>query len=146
MKSLALRLGSGVCLAFAIALGAAADEGSGQEKSPHARDKLPPITQECMFFNTIYDWRALDPYNLIVWFNNRNTPRHLELETACYSARFVDAIAFTSNRDGRLCAFGGDSVVIGDMNCAIGAMHKITPEQADELVAEFKKRRTKKSD
>lgn len=156
MRSLTLKVMFGLVLAlgltFALSLGAVAQEAEAEDEAQDATEdevgrpprKFPKMTRECMFFRTIYDWRALDPYNLIVWFNNRNTPRHIELETACYSARFVDTIAFTS-RDNRLCAFGGDSVIIGDMQCSIGALNKLTPDEADALTAKFKERYKKKS-
>ena len=124
------------------AAAAAPTESSARPGMP---DRLPKVTADCEFFRTIYDWRALDPYNLIVWFNNRNTPRHIELETACYQLRFVDTIAFTS-RDNRLCAFGGDSVIVGDEQCKIGALNKITPEEARALIAKYEKGRSSNKD
>ena len=120
---------------------AAPTKPSENEAQPGIPNKLPKVTADCEFFRTIHDWKALDPYNLIVWFNSRNTPWHLELETACYQLRFVDVIAFTST-DNRLCAFAGDSVIAGDELCEIGAMNRITPKQAKALVAKFEKART----
>lgn len=120
-------------------------DNSGKEQSGHLPDKLPKMTRDCMFFRTIYDWKALDPYNLIVWFNSHRTPRHIELEVACYEARFVDTIAFTDNLDGRLCAFGNDSVIIGHQTCPIGAINKITPKEAKALIAKYKERYSKGS-
>ena len=144
MKSLVFKVILVPLVAAGLAAGAAAQDSEQEDLPPRYPDRLPKMTTECMFFRTIYDWKALDPYNLIVYFNNRHTPRHIELETACYSARFVETIAFTSNNDGRLCAFGGDSVIIGDMECTIGAMHKMTSEEADELIAKYKPRYRKK--
>lgn len=136
---------TGILLAIGLMTGAVAQDESNQDEPKRFPDKFPKLTTECMFFRTIYDWRALDPYNLIVWFNNRNTPRHIELETACYSARFVDTIAFTSGPDERLCAYGGDSVIIGDQRCTIGAINKMTKDEAEELITKYKNRYNKKS-
>ena len=118
-------------------------DNSAKEQSDRLPDKLPKTTRDCMFFRTIYDWKALDPYNLIVWFNSHRTPRHIELEVACYEARFVDTIAFTDNLDGRLCAFGNDSVIVGHQHCPIGAINKITPREAKALIAKYRKRYSK---
>ena len=136
---------TGILLAIGLVTGAVAQDEGKEDEPKRFPDRLPKMTTECMFFRTIYDWRALDPYNLIVWFNNRNTPRHIELETACYSARFVDTIAFTSGPDERLCAYGGDAVIIGDQRCTIGAINKITKDEAKVLITKYKKRYSKKS-
>lgn len=135
----------GIVLAIGLVTVAAARDESKQDEPRRFPDRFPKQTTECMVFRTIYDWRALDRYNLIVWFDDRNTPRHIELETACYSARFVDTIAFTSGPDERLCAYGGDAVIMGDQSCTIGAMRKITKDEAKELISKYKNRHGKKS-
>ncbi len=98
--------------------------------------RLPQGGLQCVFFRSIYDWRAIDRYNLIIWAPNRRSPYHVELDRPCDGLRFTDTIAFSSNMDGRLCAFGGDAVVVDHDRCPIGAITKLTQEQLDYLISQ----------
>lgn len=110
-----------------------------------SKRRLPPITSQCIFIRSLSDWRALDRYNLIVWAPSRKHPYHLELDSACHDLRHVEAISFTAGADGRLCGFGGDAVIVSSGGwtdrCSIGAIHKLTMESAEELIAAFKQLR-----
>jgi hypothetical protein len=120
-----------LCFTLAVVLaglfglgGAFAEEGRDEAFKRNMRDKLPALSGECIWFNTLYDWKAVDWYNLIIWAPSRKYPYHLELETACDALRFVDTIAFTSH-DNRLCGYGRDSVIVGHDRCRIGAITKL---------------------
>ncbi len=138
LTALALALSMAVAgLIFIVDTPAFAEESNeasndGTEKQSKIRDRLPKMTNDCIFFRTIYDWKAIDHYSLIVWFNNRHHAVHVELDTRCSSLPFEHTIAFTDNMDGRLCAFGGDSIIVGgplNQRCTIGA---ITPYDLEE--------------
>lgn len=132
MRNAGLAAAASLALAFAAS---APGAGTG------SRDRLPPITKECIFERSLHDWRPLDRYNLIVYAPSRRHPYHMELDFPCEQLRWADAIAFVSpHPDGRVCGFGGDYILVGDgfvERCPIGAIHKLTPEQAEELVAAF---------
>ncbi|MCC7410940.1 MAG: hypothetical protein IT495_04830 [Gammaproteobacteria bacterium] len=135
-----------LALALTAVMGASAQD---QVKDPTVRDRLPAISQECIFERSLHDWRALDRYNLIVWAPSRRHPYHVELDFPCDQLPWVDTIGFTNRPgDGRICGFGGDSIVVGRSfteRCPIGAIHRITPEQAQALIATFRQAREQRA-
>lgn len=113
------------------------DEGYVLEQYP---DKLPQTSNQCIFFRTLYDWKPLNRYNLIVWAPSRKHPYHLQLDRPCHNLRFAHTIGFTSN-DGRLCGFGGDSVLVGHGGglpdrCSIGSITKLDEDGLERLLAQ----------
>lgn len=148
------------CMALAMTtmLSAASAAAGDDQKSPPSSDNPPYKTLEdppkrlpsggldCIFFRSIYDWRAIDRYNLVIWAPNRRSPYHVELNRPCDGLRFTDTIAFSSNLDGRLCAFGGDAVVVDHDRCPIGAITKLTQEQLDYLLSQIPGKKQKKDD
>jgi len=113
------------------------DEGYILEQS---RDKLPRSSNQCLFFRSIYDWKALNRYNLIIWSPGRNNPYHIELNNPCNGIRFSETIGFSS-KDNRLCSYGGDSILInspGGMldRCTIGSITRLDKEGLDRLVSQ----------
>ena len=68
---------------------------------------------DCMFFRSIQNWKVLDDRNLIVWSPSRRQPYVVTLSFPLHGLRFRDAIAFEDgNRDGRLCGFGMDGIIV----------------------------------
>ena len=66
----------------------------------------------CTWFNTIDDWRRLDDRNLIVWASPREA-YHVELSMPLVDLNTADSIGFIDhNRDGQLCGFGMDEIVV----------------------------------
>ncbi len=113
------------------------DPGYVLEQNP---DKMPDTTNQCIFFRTLYDWKALNNTNLIVWAPSRKHPYHLTLDRPCFGLKFAHSIGFTS-RDSRLCGYGGDSVLVesgGGMpdRCPIGSITKLTEESLKALIAQ----------
>jgi hypothetical protein len=92
-----------------------------------SRSRLPPLTQQCVWFRSVSDWHALDEYNLLIWAPSRKHPYLVELDSPCREARWAESLAFSS-RDSRLCGYGGDRILVGRDRCSIGAIHKLTPE------------------
>ena len=146
-----------MALAMTTALSAASTAADGQKSSPASDNppyktledppkRLPSGGLDCIFFRSIYDWRAIDRYNLVIWAPNRRSPYHVELDRPCDGLRFTDTIAFSSNLDGRLCAFGGDAVVVDHDRCPIGAITKLNQEQLDYLLSQAPDKKTKKDD
>ncbi len=103
-------------------------------------DRLPRLTNQCIFFRTLYDWKPLNRYNLIVWAPSRKHPYHLQLDRPCLNLRFAHTIGFTSN-DGRLCGHGGDSILVTSGGgipdrCPIGSITKLDEEGLQRLLAQ----------
>jgi hypothetical protein len=113
------------------------NEGYVLEQFPN---RLPQTTGECIFFRTLYDWKPLNRYNLIVWAPSRKHPYHLQLDRPCTNLRFAHTIGFTSN-DGRLCGYAGDSVLVtsgGGLpeRCPIGSITRLDEAGLERLLAQ----------
>ncbi|MBM3514788.1 MAG: hypothetical protein FJX59_13910 [Alphaproteobacteria bacterium] len=139
----AARLAALAVLAFAPATLHAQEEPAKTANDPgyvleQFPDKLPETTLKCIQFRTLYDWRALNAHNLIVWAPTRKHPYHLQLERPCRGLRFAHQIGFTSN-DSQLCGFGGDSILVQEGGgapdrCPIGAITPLTDEGLKRLI------------
>jgi len=93
---------------------------------------------DCFFARSITDWRPLDNRNLVV-FTGVRRPYHVQLSMPANGLRFQDTIAFT-DRDGRICAYGGDSVVVNGAipeRISIAAIRRLTEGQLEELYLSF---------
>ena len=113
------------------------DPGYVLEQYP---DRLPQTTLKCIQFRTLYDWRALNAHNLIVWAPTRKHPYHIQIDRPCQSLRFAHTIGFTSN-DSQLCGFGGDSVLVQNGGgapdrCPIGSITPLTDDGLKTLLAQ----------
>lgn len=80
-----------------------------------ATDRVAPAKADdnaCTWFRSIDDWQRLDDRNLIVWGPGK-TAYHVELSMPLFDLRTAESIAFIDgNRDGQLCGFGMDQVVV----------------------------------
>jgi hypothetical protein len=94
-------------LASSLALAAYASDKISSEVMAKGGDD-----NACTWFRTIDDWRRLDDSNLIVWGPNK-VPYHVQLSMPLFDLSTAESIAFIDgNRDGQLCGFGMDRVVI----------------------------------
>jgi len=122
------------CAALAVTLSLSVTAAAGESGTGSGTDRQRN-SLECIFFRSIYDWRAIDRSNLIVWAPSRRSPYHVRLATPCDGLRFTDTIAFSSNLDGRLCAFGGDAIVVDHQRCPIGSITKLSQDELNDLLA-----------
>ena len=93
---------------------------------------------DCFFARSISDWRPLDNRNLIVFAGRRN-PYHVQLSMPTRNLRFRDQIAFT-DRDGRICPFGGDAIVINGImpdRISIASIRRLTEGELEEVYMQF---------
>jgi hypothetical protein len=68
---------------------------------------------DCLFFRTIHDWRALDSTHMVVWGPGTRNPYLVTLTFPLPDLKWAFRLAFVDgNRDGNLCSFGRDSVVV----------------------------------
>ncbi len=127
-----LNLASG--LLATLALTACATPGENQAAFGSDND--------CFLARIVTDWRPLDSRNLIV-FTGRRAPYHVELSRESTNLRFRDRIAFT-DRDGRICPFGGDSIVInGAMpdRISISSIRRLSEGELEDVYLQFGIRR-----
>jgi hypothetical protein len=97
---------------------------------------------DCFLARVVSDWRPLDNRNLIV-FTGRRNPYHVELSMPSTRLRFQDTIAFT-DRDGRICPYGGDAIVINGMmpnRITIASIRQLSEGELEEVYAQFGVRR-----
>ena len=89
--------------------------------------RLPQPQGECIFVNTISDWRAVDARRLWVRTRARGWQFEVELTHRCSDILFTEAIAWPST-DNRICDFRGDAVVVRRQRCRIGAIRRLPQE------------------
>lgn len=126
MRKLATLLG----LSAVLAAGGCASTGGGGTAYQSYND--------CIFARTITDWRPLDNMNLVV-FSGIRQAYHVQLTMRSMSLRFEDMIAFT-DRDGRICPYGGDSVVVNGAlreRIPIASIRRLTEGQLEELYRSY---------
>jgi hypothetical protein len=116
----------------ALTLGACASTGptDGDAQGPYLN------YDDCFFANTMTDWRPLDNMNLVVFTGIRRA-YHVQLAMRSMNLRFEDTIAFT-DRDGRICPFGGDSIVVNGAirdRIPIASVRRLT--EGEELYMSF---------
>lgn len=97
---------------------------------------IPSGGNDCFWARSIHDWRALNDKSLIVWSPSRHCPYRVDVVGHCSGLRFANDIGF-QDRDGRICAFGGDAIVIpgpAGGRCTIASVKRIDPEELDRLL------------
>lgn len=117
-------------------LSACAGTADKREPTPYERATFPERTLDCIFVRTLYDWKAIDPFRLVVWAPNRSTPYLLELDEPCTDLRFAERVLFT-DRAGRVCT--GNSVIVpGSIRkeCRIGAIHPLNEDELRQVLSE----------
>lgn len=72
-------------------------------------------TNACVFFSTVYDWKALDRSHLVIWAPGGKNPYLVTTSFPLTQLQFADRLGFVDgNNDGRLCGFGMDKIVVPD--------------------------------
>lgn len=70
---------------------------------------------DCVFFRSISDWRALDATHMVVWAPGKRSPYLVTLSFPLSDLKWAHRLAFIDgNRDGSLCSYGRDAVVVPD--------------------------------
>lgn len=120
-------------IAATLSVGACASTASGSGENTFLS------YDDCFFTRSITDWRPLDNRNLVV-FTGVRRPYHVQLSMpSIRSLRFEDAIAFT-DRDGRICPFGGDSIVINGVmpdRISIASIRRLSESQLEDLYRSY---------
>jgi hypothetical protein len=147
MKRLTLLAACGLalCVAACSSGDKPATEDSGIPlilgKYPHSSTGLPK-SNECVFMAKIDSWTELDDYTLIIYAPNGRTPYLVQTAGPCPGLRYSTAIAISEGVSGRLCSYGGGAIVLSGSNapnrCSVGAIHKITMDEAKQVRQEFR--------
>lgn len=120
--------------AAALALGACASTGGGA-----GGERTTYLTyNDCFYARSMTDWRPLDDMNLVV-FTGVRRPYHVQLTMRSTSLRYQDAIAFT-DRDGRICPFGGDALIVNGAlqdRIPIASIRRLTESELEGLYRSF---------
>jgi hypothetical protein len=106
---------------------------------------------DCVFFRTVNDWRALDETNLVVWGPGKNNVYLVKVSMPLHGLRFENTLAFVDgNHDGRLCPYGGDSIVVTEtgfnQRSSIHSMSRLDAETIAKLEEKYKTSLTRGSD
>jgi Family of unknown function (DUF6491) len=121
-----------------LAMGATAPRVMAGEKPAGAR-----AADACVFASRLDNFRALDNERLIVWTPGSKQPYLLTLAFPSTELRWGETLGLDDrNHDGMICGFGPDAVIIPHGmpdRIMIRSMEKISPEQAQELVASSRK-------
>ena len=97
-----------------------------------------PTYDDCFFASTLHDWRPLDDENLILFAGGRR-PYQVELVRPAMGLSY-DVMIGVYDRDGRICPYGGDAIVIDGLipdRILIRSVRRLTDEQLDEVYVEF---------
>lgn len=93
---------------------------------------------DCFFASSLRDWRPLDDRNLILFANGRR-PYHVELVRPAFGLSY-DFMIGVYDRDGRICPFGGDAVIVdGPMpeRITIRSIRELTDAELEAVLVEF---------
>lgn len=97
------------------------------------RDTASGDMSECFWAGSIYDWRAIDDQHMVVWSPSKQCPYLVTFAIRCHGLKFTDEIGF-KDRDGRICAYGGDAVIVPGptgSRCTIATISRMTQEEVD---------------
>lgn len=93
---------------------------------------------DCFFARSMSDWRPLDNRNLLV-FTGRRTAYHVQLSMPTTALRARDTIAFL-DRDGRICPYGGDAIVVNDFmqnRITIASIRRLNEGTLEDVYRQF---------
>jgi hypothetical protein len=116
-------------LAGVLGISACATPDNGSATIPSGGD-------DCFWTKSVHGWKAIDDQTLIVWSPSRNCPYLVETASRCIGIRFAEDIGFY-DRDGRVCPYGGDAVIVpgpaGD-HCSIASITRLSPGELEILL------------
>jgi hypothetical protein len=93
---------------------------------------------DCFFARTLRDWRPLDNEHLILFANGRK-PFLVELAAPAFGLSFEYKIG-VFDRDGRICPYGGDSIILeGPVRdrIPIRSIRRLSDTEFDEVLVEY---------
>ncbi|MGH8177369.1 MAG: DUF6491 family protein [Steroidobacter sp.] len=106
-------------------------------------------SNECVFARSITDFKPLDRNHLVIWSPGRRNAYLVELAMPLPELRFAHRLAVVDrNRDGRLCGYGMDRIIVGDSSfqhpATIAGMTRLDEGRIAALEAQYDVRLTRK--
>lgn len=108
-----------LCLLTVVALFSGCAASSNQ--SPAAPKGLPPPTGKCIFVDTINDWKAVDPYHLLVRTRATGWQWKITLDRRCSDILYANALKWDT-LDTRVCDSRADAITVARDRCTIGSI------------------------
>ena len=93
---------------------------------------------DCILISTIRDYTPLDDSNLLI-YGPAKRAYFVTLVHSTFELRSSFRLQFSS-RDGQLCPYGGDQIVVGSFGreaVGIRAISRVTEEQAEQLLIRY---------
>jgi hypothetical protein len=93
---------------------------------------------DCILISTIRDYTPLDHSNLLIYGPGKRA-YFVTLVHSAFELRSSFRLQFSS-RDGQLCPYGGDEIVVGSFGheaVGIRAISRVTEEQAEQLLIRY---------
>jgi hypothetical protein len=134
---------------FAVAVAAAGIGLSATSAQATTNSTSRAGKNECVFTRSIYDFKALDRRNLVIWAPSRSRAYLVELGMPLPELKFANRLALVDrNHDGRLCGYGMDRIVVADSSFAqpstIMGMSRLDAAGIAELEEKYAVRLTRK--
>src|SRR5688572_12458813 len=137
-------------LAAALTAAASIDLGaSATAQATAATNTTRASNNDCVFVRSIYDFKALDRNNLVIWAPSRSKAYLVELAMPLPELRFANRLALVDrNHDGMLCGYGMDRIVVADSSFALPStilgMTRLDSEGIAQLEQKYDVRLTRK--
>jgi hypothetical protein len=119
---------------FGVFTACASQASDSTAKKVHGND--------CVFFQSVYDWQGLDDSNLVIWAPSKRAYL-VELSMPLVGLKSAFNLGFIDGtRDGRLCAFGRDAVTLGrdsiPLKSSIRGVTQLAAEDIGQLEDKYK--------
>jgi hypothetical protein len=107
-------------------------------------------SNECVFVRSIQDFKPLDRNHLVIWSPGRRNAYLVKLAGSTSDLRFAHSLAVIDrNRDGRLCGYGMDRIVVADLSfphsATVLGMTRLNEERIAALEEQYDVRLTRKT-
>ncbi len=94
--------------------------------TPKPRPTLPAFTGRCIFINTINNWKAVDPFHVLVQTRARGWQWEITLDRRCNGILWANSIAWIGDKN-QICDYRHDSIAVPQDRCQIAAIHPWAP-------------------
>lgn len=124
-----------VCLSITVGC------AQSPERETAARGDVDYNGSDCILIQTIRDYRSLDDRNLLI-YGPADRAYYVTLFRPSFELSSSFQMGFES-RDGQLCPFGGDAIVVGSMRpeaIAIQSISRVSEEQEQQLLVRYGKK------
>jgi Family of unknown function (DUF6491) len=115
---------------------------AGAQEPPQTAAKGPELRgSDCILIRTVRDYTPLDDSNLLIW-GPAKRGYLVTLVRPAFGIRSSFQLGFSS-RDDRLCPYGGDSIVFGNLDSdsvRVRSISRVNKEQAEEILIRFGKK------